>query len=113
MTGPDKIWPRSLECQGQFGSVGDIWNIDNVPMKADPARTQGRRTAKLRPSSERPLGEWNAYDITMDGGELIVKVNGVLQNTATGCEEIPGKICLQSEGAEMEFRNIRVIPLTR
>jgi hypothetical protein len=111
MTGVDKVWPRSIECQGQSGSVGDIWNIDNVPMKVDPARTSGRRTAKFHPSSELPLGEWNTYDITLDGEELIVKVNGVLQNSATGCEVIPGKICLQSEGAQMEYRNIRLIPL--
>ncbi len=111
MTGPDKVWPKSVECQGQAGSVGDLWNIDDFTMTTDPARTEGRRTVKLCESSERPLGEWNTYDIILDGGELIVRVNGVLQNWATGCEEVPGKICLQSEGSAMEFRNIRLIPL--
>ncbi len=105
-TGPDKVWPRSIEAQLHHTDAGDIWNIDEVPMLVDPARTQGRRTVKLRPSSEKPLGEWNRYEITLRGGDLRLVVNGVLQNEARWCEEIAGKICLQSEGAEIHFRNV-------
>ena len=36
MVGPDKVWPRSIEAQGQYNSAGDIWNIDKFPMKTDP-----------------------------------------------------------------------------
>lgn len=111
MVGPDKVWPKSIECQGRSGDAGDIWRIGQFPMTVDPARTEGRRTVKLKASSERPIGEWNTYEIILDGGELMVRVNGVLQNTATGCQEVPGKICLQSEGGAMEFRNIRLVPL--
>lgn len=111
MVGPDKVWPKSIECQGMSGDVGDIFNIDQFPAKADPSRTEGRRTVKLFPSNERPLGEWNTCEIIADGGEIIVKVNGMLQNSLTEVEEVPGRICLQSEGAQMEFQNIRLIPL--
>jgi hypothetical protein len=113
MVGPDKVWPRSIEAQGQSGSLGDIWNIDEFPMKTDPSRTSGRHTRKMHPSNEKPLGEWNEYEITLDGGNLEIRVNGLVQNTATECWEVPGKICLQSEGAHMEFRNIVLIPIIK
>jgi len=94
-------------------NAGDIWNIDDFPAKVDAARTDGRHTTKLHPTNEKPLGEWNRYVITLNGGELKLEVNGLLQNTATQVEEVPGKICLQSEGAEIEFRNIRLKPILR
>lgn len=111
MVGPDKVWPRSIEAQGKFGSAGDIWNIDKFPMKVDQARTRGRHTVKLHKSNEKPLGRWNQYEITMDRGYLELKVNELIQNTATECWETPGKICLQSEGSPMEFRNLVLIPI--
>jgi hypothetical protein len=102
-----------MEAQGAYGSVGDIWNIDNFPMKAAAERTRGRHTAAMHPSNEKPLGEWNEYEITLNGGDLEIKVNDLVQNTAIECWETPGKICLQSEGAEMEFRNVLVVPIER
>jgi hypothetical protein len=47
----------------------------------------------------------------VDRGYLRLEVNGVLQNEAFWCEEVPGKICLQSEGAYIEFRNIVLRPI--
>ena len=113
MTGPDKVWPKSIEAQGQSGSIGDIWNIDQFPMKVDPQRTEGRHTVKLHPSNEKPIGQWNQYGIYLNGGDLRLYVNSLLQNYATECQEIPGKICLQSEGSPKEFRNIVLIPIER
>jgi hypothetical protein len=80
-------------------------------MTVDPLRTDGRRTVRLQPSSERPLGEWNRYRILLDGGSLRLFVNDVLQNTAEWCAETPGKICLQSEGAWIEFRDVVLRPI--
>ncbi len=57
VTGPDKVWPKSIEAQGQFNAMGDIWNIDQFPMKVDPARTSGRHTRKLHPTNEKPVGQ--------------------------------------------------------
>jgi len=34
-------------------------------------------------------------------------------NEGTGAEEVAGKIALQSEGAPVEFRNIRLVPVTK
>ncbi len=113
MVGEDTVWPKSIECQGAFNNKGDIWNIGKFPMTVDPDRTKGRRTVKLHPSNEKPLGEWNEYEMTINGGDLAIRVNGLLQNTATACEEVPGTIAFQSEGSKMEFRNIVLIPIEK
>ncbi len=110
---PHTVWPKSIESQLQSGSAGDIWNIGKFPMKVAPDRTKGRHTTKLHETNEKPIesGEWNTYEITLDGPDLELKVNGLVQNRAADCEVKPGKIALQSEGAEIEFRNIVLTPL--
>ena len=111
VTGPDKVWPKSIEAQGASGNMGDIWNIDKVKMKVDPARTRGRRTAKIHPSNEKPIGQWNDYEVYLNKGDLRIYVNRLLQNMASEVEETRGKIALQSEGSPKEFRNIVLIPI--
>jgi hypothetical protein len=108
--GEDKIWPKSIEAQLFSENAGDFWNIDDFVMKTDPVRTNGRNTKKLR-MAERPVGEWNEYEIIVDHGDVILKVNGDTINHAWDVQEVPGKICLQSEGAEIHFRNIRLAPI--
>jgi hypothetical protein len=111
MVGQDKVWPKSVEAQLHSGNAGDFWNIDNVKMTVDKSRTEGRRTKKLKSSNEKPLGEWNSYKIIVSKGDVKLYVNGELQNEATDVEEVAGYICLQSEGAEIQFRNIELKPL--
>jgi hypothetical protein len=111
VVGEDKVWPKSIECQLQHQNAGDIWNIDKFPMKVAEDRTEGRRTKKANPTNEKPMGEWNEYDITLDGGKLTMKVNGLVQNEATDVEVVPGKIALQSEGAAIEFGQVTLTPL--
>jgi hypothetical protein len=114
MSGPDKVWPRSLECQLQAGSAGDFWVIDGVETAQHAkggSRVQGRRTIKLHNSSEKEPAQWNAYDIICKDDWVIVLVNGTLQNVATECSERGGRICLQSEGAAIEYRNIWIEPV--
>jgi hypothetical protein len=38
-------------------------------------------------------------------------VNGVLVNHVSACSVTKGAVALQSEGAEIHFRNIRLAPL--
>ena len=114
MSEPDVVWPRSLECQLASGNAGDFWVIGGLETaehaKANE-RVKGRRTIKLRDSSEKPVGEWNTYDIICRDDWVVVLVNGVLQNVATKCSASSGKICLQSEGTPIEFRNVYIEPL--
>jgi len=112
MVGEDQVWPRSVEAQLHSGNAGDFWCIGEFPMQTDPQRTRGRNTRKTH-FAERPVGEWNDYEIIVDGGSVVLKVNGQVVNEAWGVQEIPGKICLQSEGAEIHFRNIRLAPIER
>jgi len=107
----DGRWPRSIEAQVMSGSMGDIYNFGKFPMKTDPKRTRGASTKKIHKSNEKPTGQWNEYEITLNKGDLRMEINGLVQNFATECEEIPGRICLQSEGGALEFRNIVLIPI--
>lgn len=108
--GEDKVWPRSIEAQLQSGAAGDFWNIGEMKMTVAPDRTKGRNT-KRTGNAERPLGQWNEYEIICQRGSVKLYVNGELLNEATDAEETPGYICLQSEGSYIEFRDIRIVPL--
>lgn len=114
MSEPDVVWPKSLECQLASGNAGDFWVIGGLETaehaKADQ-RVKGRRTIKLKDSSEKPIGQWNTYEIICKNDWIVVLTNGVLQNVATRCSASSGKICLQSEGTPIEFRNIYIEPL--
>ena len=113
IVGEDKVWPRSMEAQGAAGSIGDFFSIDKFPFKGPAERTRGRYIRKAHESNEKPPGEWNQYEITLDRGDLELKVNELVQNRVTECLEISGKIGLQSEGVPMEYRNIVLIPIVK
>ena len=49
----------------------------------------------------------------VDGPWVQLRVNGQVLNEAWDCEVKPGKICLQSEGAEIHFRNISLVRLKK
>ncbi len=115
MTGPDRVWPKSLECQGQFHAQGDFWEIGGFPFnehKSGGRRVRGRNVHKYDPHNEKKPGEWNVYEVWCVGDVVRPYVNGKLMNEASGCAITAGKICLQSEGAPIEFRNITLGPPT-
>src|SRR5438876_3153565 len=60
---------------------------------------------------EKPIGEWNQYEITCQGDTIKLVINGKLVNEGTNAELTKGKILLQSEGAEIHFRNVELKPL--
>ena len=109
--GEDTVWPNCIEAQLHSRNAGDIWNIGDFPMKADASRTKGRRTIKAHETNEKPLGEWNRYRIRLDRGNLTLEVNGLVQNEASDCRQVPGRIGLQSEGAHIEFRTVELRPI--
>ncbi|MBL9214769.1 MAG: DUF1080 domain-containing protein [Opitutaceae bacterium] len=128
MQAPDTIWPRSLEAQLMETNAGDFYAIGGVETAQlatareqalaaatdDASRTRARNTRRVprqSATSEKPLGEWNRYEITCRGDQVTVVVNGVTQNTATSVSVSEGHICLQSEGAPIEFRNVKLAPL--
>jgi 3-keto-disaccharide hydrolase len=106
------IWPKSMEAQLNHQNAGDIWVIGTTcEIENADKRVMGRRHLNLTDDSEKPIGEWNAYEITCKGDEITIKVNGDLVNHVTKCSVQKGAISLQSEGAEIHFRNIKLTPL--
>lgn len=112
MTGEDKIWPRSLEAQLMSGYAGDFWVIEGFPVKTDPERTKGRNCRRTHPN-EHAVGQWNDYEIIVNGPNVVLIVNGEVLNAAAEAEVIPGRICLQSEGVEIQFRDIMLFPIEK
>lgn len=111
--GPNRLWPRSIEAQLQSGSAGDFWLVEGARLDTPQERIdKGTSRHRLRSATnEKPVGEWNEYEIICDGPHVTLKVNGKVVNEGSNAEVIAGKIALQSEGAEIHFRNIRLTPL--
>ena len=104
---PDTIWITGIECQLQAGNAGDFACMGNTDMKERTDKTRkGRMIKKMAESSEKPVGEWNTMDIICKSNTIEVTVNGVLQNKGTEVSISKGYIVLQSEGKDVEFRNV-------
>lgn len=104
----DNIWPQCFECQLAAGRAGDIFCAGGTRMAE---MTQRPIISKYNESNEKPVGEWNRVEITCEGNTIEIIVNGLLQNRGTEASVTKGNICLQSEGKDIEFRNILLTPL--
>jgi hypothetical protein len=74
------------------------------------------------PVNEKPLGEWNTIELFCYEGTAVHVVNGKVNNVITNShlmvdgKEVPltkGVIQLQSEGAEVFYRNIEIRPIDK
>ena len=136
----DGYWLRSQELQVQEGDCGDYWgvagagfdikatlNADSI-FQYDPQgsllsfsqNSENGRHCKKYPDSEKPSGEWNTIDLYCFKNTSVHVMNGVvvmiLENSrqSDNGNETPlskGKIQLQSESAEVFYRNIRIRPI--
>jgi hypothetical protein len=79
--------------------------MGGAEMKEQTDKTK-RVVKKFSGSNEKPVGEWNMMEVTCKSNTIEVVVNGVLQNKGTGISVTGGHICLQSEGKDIEFRNV-------
>lgn len=114
--------PPCVESQLKHGSVGDIWAFYGAKVEGDPARFKKiENHEKLGnfagvgkiTDAENPPGEWNKYVIKLDGPNLTISLNGKKVNQATGLEVTAGPIGLQSEGGQIEFRSVKLVPLDK
>jgi hypothetical protein len=119
------MFPKSIEVQMESGNAGDFWCIQEDvkvpdmerrrPRKGDEkwggAEGDARRILNLTDGSEKPLGEWNTMVVEARADKLTVWVNGDLVNDGFGASVDHGKIALQAEGAEVEFRKVELGPL--
>lgn len=109
--GNDQVWPNCIECQLKANNAGDFVLIGDETMTAQDSvyANNGKRYViipKMGKSNEKTVGEWNHYKIICKENTITCYVNGLLQNTGTNASLSQGNICLQSEGASIEFRNI-------
>jgi hypothetical protein len=137
------FWMRSQEFQIQEGDCGDYWSIAqsivDVPatevkageFRYDPAgqlqtfgegKAGGKRCFKY-PDAEKPSGEWNVLEVYCFGDISVHVVNGRTVMTLFHSRQpgddgndqplTKGKIQLQSEGAEVFYRDIQIKSISR
>lgn len=115
ITSPGVPFARSIEVQildGQntdnYTSHGDVFAIHGATFK--PLHPHPGGWMRCLPAERRakPAGEWNHYRVTCSNGVIRLAVNG--KEVSGGSESKPrkGYICLESEGSECHFRNLRV-----
>jgi hypothetical protein len=136
------FWMQSLECQIQEHDCGDYWSVAGAIVDVEGERREGKGPVIYKKGGakftvptkengpriiksadyEKPTGEWNTIELLTVGGTSVHIVNGkanmVLTNSRrkVGDKEEPltkGKIQLQSEGAEVFYRNIAIKPLKK
>ena len=106
---PEKIWPRCIECQGQDQKQGDFWLHRGAAADGHPS--DGKKSVNVpmtSPPNEKPVGEWNAYQVTASGDRVEIIVNGKSMNKISGANISSGFIGIQSEGADIEVRKIHL-----
>lgn len=119
------MFPQSIEVQMQSGHAGDFWcieeNLEVLDMEQRRPRRPGqafgggpddaRHIRNLTDGSERPLGEWNQMVIECRDREIQVWVNGDMVNHGFNATASSGRIALQAEGTEVEFRKVELTSL--
>ena len=109
---PDTIWLKCIECQLSAGNAGDFVCMGGADMNERTDKSK-RVVKKMTASNEKPVGEWNTLEVICKTNTIEVFVNGTLQNKATGVSDSKGYICLQSEGKDIEFRNVFITKLRK
>ncbi|GAB4005741.1 DUF1080 domain-containing protein [Spirosoma migulaei] len=135
--GTPMLWMESFELQVQEGDCGDYWGVMNVladisarktdkgTYRYEPGATPiifqdktpvGRSCLKY-PDAEKPSGQWNVLELYCVGDTCLHVMNGKVNLVLTHTRHLvdgqvvpltKGKIQLQSEGAEVFYKNIQI-----
>jgi len=117
------MFPQSLEVQMMHENAGDFWcimedvTVPDMEKRRGPKEQWGisenkqRRIVNLTDGSENPPGQWNTMVIECLGNSLKVWVNGDLVNHGYDCTADKGRIAIQAEGSEVEFRKLLLTPI--
>ncbi len=87
---------------------GELFGVGGVEIVPDNPR--GRRSKSVE-NRCKGKGEWNTYEVVCVDGTIKLSVNGKFVNGISKSTKKEGFICLESEGAEIHFRNIKIIQL--
>ncbi len=98
----DGVLPPIAYVHGELFGVGGVKTIPDTP--------RGERSMSIE-NRCKPRGEWNHYDVVAVDGTIKLSVNGKFVNGITKSTQKKGYLCLESEGAEIHFRNIKIMEL--
>ena len=87
---------------------GELFGVGGVEIVPDNPRGTRSKSIENRCKGK---GEWNIYDVVCVDGTIKLSVNGKFVNGISKSSKGSGYICLESEGAEIHFRNIKIIEL--
>ena len=91
-----------------FTSHGDVFPVGSSDMTPfPPAAPDGKRSFPRKRLS-RGINEWNHYYVRAINGEVRLWVNGEEVSGGNHCTPHTGYLCLESEGAPVQFRNLRI-----
>lgn len=91
-----------------FTSHGDVFPTGPAKMKPfPPVAPNGKRSFPSK-NLTKGIHHWNHYYVRAINGEVRLWVNGEEVSGGTGCDPSDGYLCLESEGAPVEFRNLRI-----
>jgi hypothetical protein len=87
---------------------GELFGVGGVKIVPDNPRGERSKSIENRCLGK---GEWNMYDVICVDGTIKLSVNGKFVNGISQSTQKKGYICLESEGAEIHFRNIIISKL--
>ncbi|MHC4744165.1 MAG: 3-keto-disaccharide hydrolase [Planctomycetota bacterium] len=115
VTAPGQPFTRSIEVQildgrntESYTSHGDIFGIHGATMKPDKPHPNGWMRSLPSERRAKPAGQWNHYRIESRDGAIALAVNGKIVTRAYEANPRKGYICLESEGGQVYYRNIRI-----
>ena len=105
-------WPKLNKVNGETPPIayvhGELFGVGGV--KTVPDTPRGERSKSIE-NRCKGRGEWNTYDVVAVDGVIKLSVNGKFVNGIRGTTQKKGYLCLESEGAEIHFRNIKIMEL--
>ena len=91
-----------------FTTNGDVFPVGKSKMVPfPPTSPNGQRSFPTKELS-KGVNEWNHYYVRGINGEIRLWVNGEEVSGGQNCEPASGYLCLESEGAPVEFKYIRL-----
>ena len=87
---------------------GELFGANGL--KTTPDNPRGDRSMSFE-SRCKGKGEWNTYDVVAVDGVVKLSVNGKFVNGVSKANVRKGYLCLESEGAEIHFRSIKILEL--
>ncbi|MCI0332285.1 MAG: DUF1080 domain-containing protein [Planctomycetes bacterium] len=91
-----------------FTTNGDVFPVGTSKMKPFAPTSPGGERSFPRKNLSKGVGEWNHYYVRCINGEVHLWVNGEEVSGGTNCEPRSGYLCLESEGAPVEFKDLRI-----